>query len=91
MLQEDINSTSELAQYLTSAEARKVVLVIGHSPTVPELIQALGAPSPCPTYLPPGAGEACWIPDNEFDHLFIVTVQADGGTASVTHQTYGVQ
>jgi broad specificity phosphatase PhoE len=51
---------------LISAHAGGVVLVVGHSNTIPAIIAALGAP-------PPPA-----ICDSEYDNLFIVTIPASG-------------
>ena len=53
-----------------------VVLVVGHSNTVPGIIAALGAPQPPP------------ICDSSYDDLYIVTVPASG-PAHVIHARYG--
>jgi phosphohistidine phosphatase SixA len=53
-----------------------VVLVVGHSNTVPAIIAALGAPQPPP------------ICDSSYDDLYIVTVPASG-PARVIHARYG--
>ena len=54
------------------------VLVIGHSDTVPDLINQLGA------------GSVPVIGNNEFDNLFVVKVFSSG-EASVTRLKYGNQ
>jgi broad specificity phosphatase PhoE len=56
--------------------AGKVVLVVGHSNTVPDIIAALGAPKPRA------------ICDTEYDRLFIVMMPATG-TPSVVETRYG--
>jgi broad specificity phosphatase PhoE len=56
----------------------KTVLVVGHSNTVPAIIEALGAKRPSA------------ICDSKYDDLFIVTIASDG-TAGVVHSTYGVR
>ena len=53
-----------------------VVLVVGHSNTVPGIVAALGAPQPPP------------ICDSSYDDLYIVTVPASG-PARVIHARYG--
>ncbi|HEX4469387.1 MAG TPA: phosphoglycerate mutase family protein [Gemmatimonadaceae bacterium] len=53
-----------------------VVLVVGHSNTVPAIIAALGAPPPPP------------ICDNSYDDLYVVTIPASGA-ARVIHARYG--
>jgi broad specificity phosphatase PhoE len=52
------------------------VLVVGHSNTVPMIVEALGAKRP---------GAIC---DSRYDDLFIVTVAADG-KANAVHARYG--
>ncbi len=52
------------------------VLVAGHSNTVPAILEALGAPPPCPPLELDDEGR-CWLPHDGFDDLFVVTV---GGT-----------
>lgn len=46
--------------------AGQTVLVVGHSNTIPAIVEALGAPRPAP------------ICDPEYDNLFVVTIAADG-------------
>ena len=54
----------------------KTVLVVGHSNTVPAIVEALGAPKPA---------DIC---DAGYDNVFIVTVPVTG-TASVVRLHYG--
>lgn len=62
------------------AEIRKhagqTVLVVGHSNTVPAIIEALGAKRPVA------------ICDSQYDDLYVVTISA-AGTASTVHARYG--
>ena len=60
------------------AHAGTTVLVVGHSNTVPAIIEALGAKRPAA------------ICDSEYDNLFIVTIGADG-TAGVVRSSYGAR
>ncbi|MGB3968250.1 MAG: nuclear transport factor 2 family protein [Planctomycetota bacterium] len=64
-----------LAARLRNDYAGQTVLVCGHSNTLPELVKALGIRQP-PT-----------IADDEYDRLFIVTLDADG--ASLLSLRYG--
>ena len=61
---------------ILSNHAGQTVLVIGHSDTVPDLINQLGA------------GSVPVINDSEFDNLFVVKVFSQG-RASVTRLKYG--
>ena len=69
-------ATANLATQLGSGVLGKVVLVVGHSNTVPLLIQALGGPT-SPAILP-----------SQFDNLFIVAVTGPG-QAKMVQLKYG--
>jgi len=58
--------------------AGHTVLVVGHSNTIPAIIEALGAPRPRA------------ICDPEYDHLYIVTI-APNGKAGLVRATFGVR
>ena len=64
-----------LVDRLKKEEPHGVVLVVGHSNTVPEILAALGYP------------EKVEIPATQFDDLFIVTPRA-GGPPSVVRLKY---
>jgi phosphohistidine phosphatase SixA len=70
------NSTQEVAGLIKSGYKGKIVLVVGHSPTVPQIIEALGVSSAPPIY-------------DEFNNLFIVTIR-DDGIASLVHLKYDI-
>jgi 2,3-bisphosphoglycerate-dependent phosphoglycerate mutase len=71
-----INDAPAMKNDILANHAGKTVLVIGHSNTVPELINRLSG-----RHMPD-------INDSEFDNLFIVTVLGTG-KASVTSLKYG--
>jgi broad specificity phosphatase PhoE len=64
------------AQQVVAEALGEVVVVVGHSNTIPEMLEALGVPSPAP------------IGEREFDNLFVAAV-AGPGNAHVTHLKYG--
>jgi phosphohistidine phosphatase SixA len=63
-----------VAKRVRAGELGAVVLVAGHSDTVPEILVALGAAPPRP------------ISEAEFDNLYVAAVSAD--TARVLHLRY---
>lgn len=62
----DARDTSGLVQRIVGDDAGSVVVVAGHSNTVPGIVAALGAPEPDE------------IPETDYDNLFVVTVGASG-------------
>jgi broad specificity phosphatase PhoE len=68
---------AELAKQLLSMATDAVVLVAGHSNTVPAMIEALGVAPPAPV-----------IGEQEFDNLFIVTVDQPA-RPTLLHLKYG--
>jgi broad specificity phosphatase PhoE len=61
---------------MVQAHAGGVVLVVGHSNTIPAIVAALGAPQPPP------------ICDSDYDNLYVVTIPASG-SARVIRARYG--
>lgn len=68
----------ELKNQVLQNYVGKTVVVIGHSNTILPLVEAFGAKKPFAE-----------VPDSKYDHVFKVTVQADG-TATVEAATYGI-
>jgi len=64
-LPETIATAQDLVDHLLAQHRGKVIMVVGHSNTVPELIAALGQ----------GEFATVQIDSNEFDRLFVVTVR----------------
>jgi broad specificity phosphatase PhoE len=64
VLPREASSSADLARDIASGAAGAVVVVAGHSDTVPEIIAGLGAAPPT-------------IHHREFDNLFVVLVGAD--------------
>ena len=64
-----------LAQQILRDFNGKTVLVVGHSNTTPDVVRALGAP-PVPA-----------IPDQEYDNLYVVLIDA-GGKAQLIRAKY---
>ena len=65
-----------MARIIRSEHAGQLVVVAGHSNTVPALVRALGVES------------VADIPEDEYDDLFLVQLNADGG-ATALHLNYG--
>jgi broad specificity phosphatase PhoE len=55
-----------IVQRIRSEDAGRVVLVVGHSNTVPAIVAALGG------------GDVGGIRDEQYDHMYIVTTDASG-------------
>ncbi len=72
----DANNTPELVRRIKVAHKGEVVLISGHSNTVPEIMTAIGV------------AQAPEIPDSEYDNLFVVTVSALSG-AKMLRLKYG--
>jgi hypothetical protein len=53
------------------------------------MIEALGLASRCPDYFPLGPGSSCNIPEDQFDNLFMVTVQRFSRDARIVKAKYG--
>jgi broad specificity phosphatase PhoE len=69
--------TSKLAKDVLAKHAGQVILIIGHSNTVPEIVEALGGKRP-----------AAIDDATEFDRVFVVIVPKSGG-AKVIKTRYG--
>ncbi len=83
----EITEPADVAREILDHQRGQTILVAGHSNSVPQIIEALGAPSLCPPFeIDPKHG--CMIPDPEYDHLFVVTVPAEGA-ATVVRALYG--
>lgn len=62
------------------------VLVGGHSNTVPAIVEGLGA-SVCPELFPLDAEGRCWLPNDAYDNVFVVTLSTE---TSLVRLRYGV-
>ena len=74
--QVEARKTDELVKDIRTRGVGKVIFIVGHNNSVPEVIAAFGGPK-----LP-------IIPETEFDNLFILTVQSDG-SAKLLKLKYG--
>ena len=70
----DARDVEGLAARIREGHAGQMVLVVGHSNTIPAVVRALGA-------------EAEDIPEDEYDDLFVVFLDGEG--ASAVHLNYG--
>ncbi|WP_162795915.1 SixA phosphatase family protein [Pedobacter nanyangensis] len=69
---------AQLVKSLKANAAGKKILIVGHSNTVLELIEAFGAKRPVPS-----------IADDEYDYLFSLTIKGD--KAEVKTEKYGAK
>lgn len=65
----DAKKLKDVASMILKENKGKCALVVGHSNTVLETIEALGVKRPIPT-----------IEDQEYDYLFLVTIRTNGKT-----------
>lgn len=65
--QRSAKEVTTLAEELRAAPPGSVTVVAGHSNTVPQLAEALGAPLP-------GVAKGANLADDEYDRLFVLTV-----------------
>ncbi len=77
-------TVAELVNKVKVEHAGEVVLVVGHSNTVPDIVTALGADLPAALPLN-GAAD---IHHDDFDNFVLVLFHDDGG-AGAAHGTYG--
>jgi len=68
-------SPSVLAEHVRAGTLGDIVLVAGHSNTIPEIVTALGATAPPP------------ITETEFDNLYMITIAGDA--TQLVHMRYG--
>lgn len=85
---ESASTPATLARRILDAHPGGTVLVIGHSNTVPALVEALGGPTQCGGVLPRAEG-ACNLAEDVFHHVFIVRV-TEGVVPTVEHLSVGM-
>lgn len=66
----------ELTDELVLRYAGKTVMIVGHSNTLPINIERL-------------TKNKIFIPEEEFDHVFIIQVHSDGSSTTMLHLKYG--
>ena len=76
-LASEIDTPAKLADYVLQEHRGKTVLIVGHSNTVPQIVEALDAGP-----IPP-------IPGSDYDNLFIVTVPRWFGNSKIVKAKYG--
>ncbi|MCH7664978.1 MAG: histidine phosphatase family protein [Acidobacteria bacterium] len=92
LLDPSVASPADLVAHVLSAHRGRTVLIVGHSNTVPAMVEAAGAPTLCPDYFALIGGD-CRIPDqpgnSEFHHLFVLEVPRWFGSTRLVKATYG--
>ena len=74
----DPNKAKDLAKSLKDNAAGKKILIVGHSNTILEMLEAFGAKRPVPS-----------VSDDEYDYLFLLTIKGD--KVDVKTNKYGVK
>jgi phosphohistidine phosphatase SixA len=69
---------TDLAAQVRSGSFGELVVIAGHSNTVPTMMEALGVPGPLPV-----------IGEREFDNLFAVVLDGSDGKGGMVHLRYG--
>lgn len=92
LLDPSIATAADLVAHVLSTHRGEAVLIVGHSNTVPQMVEALGIESLCPRYFPQENGQ-CHIPDeapnDEYHHLFVLEVPRWFGVTRLVKAEYG--
>ncbi len=92
LLDPSVASPAELVADVLSTHRGATVLIVGHSNTVPAMVEAANGPTLCPDYFALAGGD-CRIPDqpgnSEFHHLFVLEVPRWFGATRLVKATYG--
>jgi phosphohistidine phosphatase SixA len=87
-----LGSAEALADAILTAHRGRLAVVVGHSNTVPALVEAFALEPLCPRTFSPRDGE-CRIPDeapdDQYSHLFVVEVPRWLGEPRLIHARYG--
>ncbi len=70
----DAADTDQLVDRILSDHGGAVVAVAGHSNTVPEIVEALGAPALCPGIIAFTPSGDCHLSESQYDNMFVVTI-----------------
>lgn len=93
LLDPTVASPADLVTHVLSTHRGGTVLIVGHSNTVPSMVEAAGARTLCPDYFALAVGGDCRIPDqpgnSEFHHLFVLEVPRWFGSTRLVKATYG--
>lgn len=69
---------ADVATDIRTRFAGGAVLVVGHSNTVPALIEALTGRSPCPSLIPLDGRQRCFLDEAAYGDVFVVHLPAAG-------------
>ncbi len=93
LLDPSVASSAALVANALSTHRGQTVLIVGHSNTLPEILEAAGAPPLCPEYFDFHVSGTCRIPDqpgnDEYHHLFVLRVPRWFGSTHLIKATYG--
>jgi hypothetical protein len=83
-----INNSELIIDDLLARFSQKNVLVVGHSNTIPQLVEELGASSLCPDYFSNRTNGDCYLPSQDFD-IMIIIKKPRFGDVSMSVVEYG--
>lgn len=83
-----LSSLSAFAQFIKGAHSDHTILIVGHSNSVPPMLNLLSGVSVCPEYLSFDNNGQCVIPEDEFNHFFTVLFSPDADQGLILHRTY---
>ncbi len=83
IIQVNATDVEGLVDQVLSDYGGAIVLIAGHSNTVPQIVEELRADSLCPDMFELNPANECLIPGDQYDNLFIVTVPRFGKAKAV--------
>lgn len=69
---------ADLVSRIRNLPQGSTVVVAGHSNTVPALAESLGSGSLCPEVLPLDENGHCWIHHDDYDNIFMMSLDSTG-------------
>lgn len=71
-------AAADVAARIRERHRGETVLLVGHSNTVPAMLEALTGASPCPDMIPLDERGRCFLPESAYGDVFIVHLPAAG-------------
>lgn len=71
-------AAADVAARIRERHRGETVLLVGHSNTVPAMLEAFTGASPCPEMIPLDGQQRCFLPESAYGDVFIVHLPAAG-------------